>query len=387
MATSKKPVKTRTPVKKAAASLTSLYRKELPGEAAPDERQLTLMLRACVAISRLAPWDSLEDRQVFAFDSESGQRWYVVVMGALGQVFGLQAYRGDAGFALFDDVQGDRVSDPAAFVARQDLFTVEFVRRTELTPLDKAILALLPDPIPAGTLVPQVTVSRPMMLRWYPNAADVTEINDGLMASLLFFEWLAKHPHADPWSKADELPLVKGWLSDAQSDPATPAPVTPAPVTVEPVTVAPIPHPAHPPAPPPSLPKLDEARFNPLLASVTKRELGHPIEVDVFPLLSPIASAGRPFFPWAALACDSSSGFLFSPVFGGLDDKAEDVLLRCALQALEKSPFRPVAYHVRDEFCRDVLASFATALEIPVKIMKLNAIAEARAAIESRLGH
>jgi len=377
MATSKKPMKTRKPVKKAAASLAALYRKELPGEAAPDERQLTLMLRACVAISRLAPWDSLADRQVFAFDSESGQRWYVIVMGALGEVFGLQAYRGDAGFALFDDVQGDRVSDPAAFVARQDLFTVEFVRRAELSPLDKAILALLPDPIPPGTLVPQVTVSRPMRLRWYPNAADVTEINDGLMASLLFFEWLAKHPQADPWSKSDELPLVKGWLPDAQLYPAAPAPVT----------VEAIPHPAHPSAPPPSLPKLDEARFNLLLASVPKRELGHPIEVDVFPLLSPIASAGRPFFPWAALACDSSSGFLFTPVFGGLADKAEDVLLRCTLQALEKSPFRPVAYHVRDEFCRDVLASIATALEIPLKIMKLSAIAEARAAIESRLLH
>ena len=50
--------------------------------------------------------------------------------------------------------------------------------------------------------------------------------------------------------------------------------------------------------------------------------------------------------------------------------------------ALEFSPYRPAAYHVRDEFSRAAVASLAQAFEIPIKIAPLPGFDEARAALE-----
>jgi hypothetical protein len=361
MATRKKPA-----ARKAPATLAGLLAKELTGEAAASEQDLALMMQASVGVTVVQPWLSLSDSNYYAFDSDSGQRWYCVVMGAGGEVFGIQAYRGDAGFALLDDIQNENLPDSADFIARQDLLTIEFVRRSELTPLDRALLAIYPHALPLGVLVPQIRVSRPGELPWYPNADDVAEINDCLMASILFYEWLAKHPSTDPWAVDGELPFLTNWATEigvkAIRHPVRPAPARPAPS------------------------KMDERRVNQLLAVVPKRQVGHPIEVDVFILRSPMRDGGRPYFPWMALATDSSSGFLFPPVIAGTGRKREDMLIDCALGALEASPFRPLAYHVRDEFCLLALEPLATAFDIPVKVKDLPAIAEAREAMEARMG-
>ena len=349
---------------KAASSVLEMLTKELSGAPVPSLESLTRTVQASLVIAVLQPWLSLQDSHVFALDSDSGQRWYCIVMGAAKEVFGLQAYRGDAGFALFDDIQNDRLADSAEFLARQDLFTIEFVRRTEYTPLDRALLALSPDPAPPGTLVPHLRVSRPTLFPWYPQAPDVEEINDCLMAALLFFEWLAKHPTAKPWAQAGELPLLTHWSTD--------------------LTVTQIPHPPRPASDRPSPTKLDERRINQLLAKVPSRSAGHPVEADVFLLRSAMRDDGLPYFPWMALAADSSEGYLFPPVVDG-HAKREDVLLDCVLGALEHSPYRPAAYHVRDEFCRKALDPIAQIFGIPIKIADLPAIAEARTALESQM--
>ena len=349
---------------KAPGSVPEMLAKELFGAPAPSLESLARTIQASLAVAVLQPWHALQDSDVFALDSDSGQRWYCIVMGAAKEVFGLQAYRGDAGFALFDDIQNDRLADSAEFLARQDLFTIEFVRRTEYTPLDRAILALSPDPVPPGTLVPHLRVSRPTLFPWYPHAADVGEINDCLMAALLFFEWLAKHPTAKPWAKAGELPLLTHWSTD--------------------LSVTQIPHPARPAPDRPSPTKLDERRINQLLAKVPSRSPGHPVEADVFLLRSAMRDNGLPYFPWMALAADSSEGYLFPPVVDG-KAKREDVLLDCVLGALEHSPYRPTAYHVVDEFCRKALDPVAQIFGIPIKIADLPAVAEARTALESQM--
>jgi hypothetical protein len=230
------------------------------------------------------------------------------------------------------------------------------------------MLALSPEAVPSQFPVPQIRVSRPCELPWYPNAEDVAEVNDCLMASLLFFEWQARHPKIDPWAAKGKLPLLKNWATK---------------LTVEPVR-----YPPRPAVQPASPTKLDERRVNQLLASVPKRELGHPVEADVFLMRrTPMRDGGRPYYPWVALGCDSSSGFLFPMTMGGPGRKREDVLVDCVLGALEASPFRPVEYWVRDEFCRGALEPLAQAFEIPLKVKALAAIAEARAALEAQMGH
>ena len=364
MATKKKAVSKAGAAPTASGSVVDLLAKELSGAAAPSLASLARTIQASLAVAALQPWLALLDSHVFALDSDSGQRWYCIVMGAAKEVFGLQAYRGDAGFALFDDIQNDRLADSAEFLARQDLFTVEFVRRSEYTPLDRAMLALSPDPIPPGTLVPHLRVSRPTLFPWYPQAQDVDEMNDCLMAALLFFEWLARHPTAKPWAKAGELPLLTHWSTD--------------------LSVTQIPHPARPAPDRPSPTKLDERRINQLLAKVPSRSPGHPVEADVFLLRSAMRDDGLPYFPWMALAADSSEGYLFPPVLNGHANR-EDILLDCVLGALEHSPYRPTAYHVRDEFCRKALDPIAQIFSIPIKIADLPAVAEARTALESQM--
>ena len=364
MAPKKSPAK-KAPAKKAALPLSEMLAKELAGETPPSEEALSLLLRASLAVGLVQPWSSLQDRHVFAFDSDTGQRWYVIVMGAAGEVFGLQGYRGSAGFALFDDIQNDRLRDSAEFLTRQDLFTIEFVRRADLTPLDRAMLALVSEPIAPGTPLPQVRVSRPQELAWYPNAEDVAEMNDCLFAALLFFEWLAKHPQSNPWAKQGELPWLKNWATNLSAEQ--------------------IPHPGHPAPQRPAPAKMDERRLNQLLASVPLRKLGHPVEVDVFLLRSAMRDDGRPYFPLMALASDATSGFLFPPVMGGIGQKPEDLLIDCVLGALEASPFRPLEYRVRDEFCRLTLEPISQTFNIPLTLAPLPAIAEARRGIEARM--
>ena len=349
---------------KASGSLPQMLAKELCGAPAPSLEALARTIQASQAVAALQPWNALQDSDVFALDSDSGQRWYCIVMGAAKEVFGLQAYRGDAGFALFDDIQNGRLADSAEFLARQDLFTIEFVRRSEYTPLDRALLALSPDPGTPGTLVPHLRVSRPTLFPWYPQALDVAEINDCLMASLLFFEWLAKHAGLRPWAKAGQLPLLTNWSTD--------------------LAVTQIPHPPRPAPDRPAPTKLDDRRINQLLAKVPSRQPGHPIEADVFLLRSPMRDDGLPYFPWMALAADTSEGYLFPPVLKGHANR-EDILLDCVLGALESSPYRPTAYHVRNEFCRKALDPIAQIFNIPIKIADLPALAEARVALESRM--
>ena len=352
-------------VPKPSLSLFEMFGTELAGAPVPSLRSLGLMMRASLGIGIVQPWLALQDSNVFALDSGTGQRWYCIVMGAAKEVYGFQAYRGDAGFALFDDIQNERLADSSEFLARQDLFTIEYVRRTEYNPLDRALLAVCPDPVPVGMRVPQVRVSRPTLYPWYPQSADVAQINDCLMAALLFFEWLAKHPKVNPWEKTGEMPLVTDWTGH--------------------LSVKQIPYPPRPAAERPSPGKMDERRINLLLAKMSRREPGHPIEADVFILRSSMRDRGSlPYFPWMALASDSSGGYLFPPVMAS-DSKREDVLIRCVLGALEHSPYRPTAYHVRDEFCRQALDPIAQIFGIPIRIAPLPAVAEARQALESRM--
>lgn len=354
---------TRKKPKKGLTSAAAMLAKELAGETPPAEESFPLLLTGALAMASLEPWKALHDSNVFAVDTESGQRWYCIVMGAAQQIYGFQAYRGDAGFALFDDIQSGKLKESSEFFARHDIFTVEFVRRLELTPLDRAILALSPDPIPPASRVPQIRVGRPGKIPWYPTAAEVADIQDCLMAGLLFLEWLAKHPKIDPWDKEGELPIVVDWLTatDVQRIPYPPRPSAKATVV-----------------------KLDERRLTQLLSTMATRQPGHPLEVDCFLMRSPLRDGGRPYFPWAALACDSSSGFLFPPVINR--DHRENVLIECLLAAIESSPYRPAAVHVRDEFSRAALAGVVQAFDLPIEITLLPGIDEARAALEGNLG-
>lgn len=185
------------------------------------------------------------------------------------------------------------------------------------------------------------------------------------MASLLFFEWLEANPKSDPWKQRNKLPLLKDWATELK--------------------VTSIAYPARPPEVLPSTSKLDERRLNQLIMSMLKRQAGPAMEADVFLLLAAIRGEHRTYFPWAALACDAQSGFLFPPVMGSPADKREDLLIQCLLQALEVSPFRPKDFRVSDEFARAALEPLGQSLDIPVKIAPLKAMAEARQALEAQV--
>lgn len=347
--------------KKAPRSIAQLLGKELHGEPVPAAEDLALTVRAALGLAIIEPWLMLADSNVFAFDSDTGQRWYCIVMGALGQVYGLQAFRGDAGFTLFDDIQHERI-DAEGFLAQQDLFTVELVRRVELTAVDRAILALAPDSIPAGLRVPQVTVSRPRRLRWYPNADELAEINDGLFAALLFFEWLAKNPKRDPWENKGELPLVVNADDELRIE------TIPFPARVE---------------PPVETVKLEERRLNVLLSALAKRKVGPALEVDVFLFRSPVGGDGRPFFPWTSLVCETKGGLLVAaPQMAGAQETHAQTLVNCVLDALEKSATRPAALRVSTEAKRAVLEPLAQIFEIPLEVADLPHVEEAREALE-----
>ncbi|MBY0507925.1 MAG: hypothetical protein K2X03_28695 [Bryobacteraceae bacterium] len=352
--------------KKAARPIEEILAKQMVGHEPPSADRLRVAVQASVTIGMIAPWTFLQDSNCFAFDSASGQRWYGLVMGALEEVFAFQAYRGSHGYALMRDIYDGRLKDSSEFHRRQDLFTVEFVPRVELSAADRAILALVPG-IPAGMRVPQLTVSRPRHHRWYPHADDLQEMIDGLMSLIQFLTWLKKNPGIDPWEKLGQIPLINAWRDQPE---VTMIPEPPPPAAVP-----------DPPA------KLDEREINALLKDWAKRKPGPALEVGVYLFPSPVGKPSGPFFPWTALACDSHSGYVFLPEMGDESETSSEALVACALRALQQAPLlRPEAFHVIDEAALLALEPLALALGIPLQVTEIPAVEQAHEAMIAHLG-
>lgn len=108
----------------------------------PSIEQSKKLIDAALAFRALAPWEWMDDRQLFAVENKSnGDAGYCVVLGNNGEVFGLVVYRGREALERFYDIHDGAIdySDPnTAFV--NNSLNLFFVPRSELDKNDKEII-------------------------------------------------------------------------------------------------------------------------------------------------------------------------------------------------------------------------------------------------------
>jgi hypothetical protein len=102
------------------------------------------LYKAATAFRDLSPWEELEESDLFGVrDPETSETYYCCILGAGGELAGLNVYRGSRGLSGHWKIQGQYdpemiEDDPAAAMQLQDCITASFVDREELTEEDLA---------------------------------------------------------------------------------------------------------------------------------------------------------------------------------------------------------------------------------------------------------
>ncbi len=124
---------------------------------------------------KLEPWVFMEDSELFGVQNpDTGEIAYCCVMGAMGQVLGLAAYRGTAGLEFWRKMQSGEISPENCpdLMFMQDCLIATFVGKEELDKEDKKIVAKLSLKFMGARRYPQFRSHRPGLMPWYLNESD-----------------------------------------------------------------------------------------------------------------------------------------------------------------------------------------------------------------------
>ncbi len=145
---------------------------------------------------------------VLVKDPESKEMCYCSVMGALGGVFAVHAYRGMESYRLFKILASGAPLTPGEFFGTQRSATMEFLPSGMLPGPDRELARVLGHPLKRGTIAPQFRAGRPGYQPWYPTEAEGKELALCVESVLAFHEDLERKPEAGCWNVEDVYPEV-----------------------------------------------------------------------------------------------------------------------------------------------------------------------------------
>ena len=106
------------------------FAKELAGEEPPSFAAMKRLYDRASDLFRFRPWKILNENElVVTRDSKSGESWYCSVMGSMGEVYSMQAYRGEEGLRLFRSIAVEDLTDPGEVLASMHCLSVGFDRK------------------------------------------------------------------------------------------------------------------------------------------------------------------------------------------------------------------------------------------------------------------
>jgi len=291
------------------------------------------------------PWNVLDgDRELFAVvDSATGKTFYCCVIGSGGEVFGLIAYRGEAGYSIHYKMHHSELPPELNpdLGLEQDCLMAEFVYRNELSASDKRIIKVLGLKY-RGFGYPRFRNFVPSLYPEELNEAEAETLTDCLEVGAIVCDfvladkkYLRKKGHIRTWSRSSEGTWLDAWVK--------------APV-VENV--------------------IPDTNSNELrIASLKKLNLkpagAWEAGVVAFPGRVPTGD-GRFFIPRLCVVADHESGFVFSH---RLLDPSADVslsLLNALLDAIKSSGYLPKEILVQEEATARFLLPTLTELNIEI---------------------
>jgi hypothetical protein len=309
----------------------------------------------------LRPWQSLDDSQLTVVrDPASGELYYCSIMGALGQVYAMQAYVGEEGLRSFRKMQTGEFAEPAEFFTITRCVYVEFVPRKELEPQDRELLAALGHPKGRGHASPIFRAMRPGFHPWFV-AADEARMLAECIRAVIAVCAAAGQGTEKLWDRAGTYPLVTRVEEEPPRYRID---------FVEPVL---------PPEPPVAPACPDEESLRPL------RNRDHAfrgvMELDyIFSGPSVGKKNERKSCTSIALAADAGSGMLYAPEVTDSSVTCGDALARVFLHAIQASRTLPVEVRVRSQKLKDSLDPLMKSLGVKLRVAsRLPAVEKARA--------
>jgi hypothetical protein len=355
--------------KKPANAMTAppefFFVKELAGETPPTFAAMRRLYSLATDLFGLVPWQLLdESKLVLTRDSVSGELWYCSVMGSLGEVYSMHAYRGEEGLRLFRKMAAEKIVDPGEVLTSMDCLYVELVPRQELKRQDRELLAALGHPRGRNLLSPVFRAIRPGFHPWFVNAEEALTLAECIRAVVVICTAITNQAGENFWEGEGVYPLV------TRADGAEPRynvdlvkSVLPPELPTEPV-------------------KLPEELMGPLrgrdYALRGVMELGYTFSGAV------IGKANeRPSCAAIALAVDADSGIVYAPEVTDSTVAPEVALARVFLAAVQGTGVLPREVRVRSQQHK---ASFASLMEsFGVKIRVMNRLPAAEQACQHLL--
>ena len=143
--------------------------------AAPSREQWIRLYEAMAKVKELAPWQWMGEADLFGVqDPETGEVYYVSVMGELGEHFAVAAYPGAEGLNGFWTMnQGILEEAPEVFVLVPQL-QASFEDRSQLNDQDRQLIKELGYKFRGKQAWPLFRSYRPAYLPWYLEAPEAT---------------------------------------------------------------------------------------------------------------------------------------------------------------------------------------------------------------------
>lgn len=297
-------------------------------------------------------WEWMSDADVFGVQNPAtGEIGYCCVLGQLGEVFGLAVYLGSEGLAQHRKIQSGQIHTGSAEATfSQNCLALWFGKKNELDQTDLKIIRQLGLNFRGANAWPQFRSLQPGYLPWY-----LTDIEASYLALCLEqAREVAVCLHKDPgWLSAPgrnhylvRVPIERDGGRIWESHWLKPGPIIRAKVCSYPI---------------------DELRLQ-RIKNTAKTRLG-TWEVDSFYMRNPVKGDGRPFFPYAMLCVDQSSGFIFGTVVVEPSEWAAK-FPSCILECIEEHSLIPVALWLRRAELHELLEPLVSRLGIEVRLSR-----------------
>ena len=346
-----------------SASTDRFFVKELSGETPPSFATMQRLYRLASELYGHRPWDLLDEEElVLVKNAAMGETIYGSVMGAIGEVFAIQAYIGDESYRLFRAVEADEISDHLEFFGGLHSISVEFVPMSELEPQDQRLLVALGHPLHGKKAAPIFRAIRPGYQPWFVTEEEASALVECLSALLLICSIVSGNEEIDYWGREDWYPLVERVGGEEPTFQYAVGLVH---------------------APVPAMPSLDPASLSDAqLQQIRGRDypVGGVIELDSFFSGGAIGERHeRKFWTRTAMAVDAKTGIVFPPEVFPPDVPVGNALLGALTKAIQTTRSLPREIKVQSRRYKDCLTPVAQILGCQIKTAsRLPALAEAR---------
>ncbi|MCX7007992.1 MAG: hypothetical protein NTY53_12225, partial [Kiritimatiellaeota bacterium] len=319
-------------------------------------------------VRALEPWLWMDEADIFGVqDTQSSQVLFVSVMGMLGEHYAVAVYPGASELARQQHLANSlKDLQPDLFFDMRHA-QVAFDKKSALYPEEKEMVKQLGVVHKGGHAWPSFQSLRPGYFPWLADAEEARWLLLAMEQLLIMAPRIEQDPAVLSSSTEDDAILIR--LPDAAA---------PGGWREEFRLCAPPTHRLQPHVPPEAL---GTVRFLP------QQELH--IEVDVFPMTTPIGEQGeRPQLPYALILVDPASlfvlGFEILTVPSSLEEMWLDVPAKL-LKVLAKSGLRPATITVQRAWLDSVLQTVCADLGIALRSGPLTSLPPIRQEMEAMM--